>query len=60
MEQYPTTCMHDIAGTYYECGIKFDSRLTYDGEYLHAAPWNVSNIDQRCEQLERLHQPAAR
>jgi hypothetical protein len=36
--------MHDIAGTYYECGIKLDQRLTYDGEYLHAAPWNVPNI----------------
>ena len=31
-------------GTYYECGIKFDQRLTYDGEYLHSAPWNVYNI----------------
>jgi lipoprotein-anchoring transpeptidase ErfK/SrfK len=44
MEKLPTVCMHDIAGTYYECGIKLDQRLTYDGEYLHAAPWNVSNI----------------
>ena len=45
MEQLPTVCMHDIAGTYYECGIKWDSRLTYDGEYLHSAPWNTYNID---------------
>jgi lipoprotein-anchoring transpeptidase ErfK/SrfK len=44
MEKYPTTCMHDTNGTYYECGIKLDQRLTYDGEYLHSAPWNVSNI----------------
>ncbi|HEY8301011.1 MAG TPA: L,D-transpeptidase, partial [Jatrophihabitans sp.] len=44
MEKYPTTCMHNIAHTYYECGIKLDQRLTYDGEYLHAAPWNVYNI----------------
>jgi len=44
MEKYPTTCMHDTNGTYYECGIKLDQRLTYDGEYLHAAPWNVYNI----------------
>ena len=44
MEKLPTVCMHDIAGTYYECGIKKDQRLTYDGEYLHSAPWNVSNI----------------
>ena len=40
MERLPTVCMHDIAGSYYECGIKLDQRLTYDGEYLHAAPWN--------------------
>ena len=32
-------------GHYYECGIKYDQRLTYGGEYLHAAPWNVYNID---------------
>jgi lipoprotein-anchoring transpeptidase ErfK/SrfK len=44
MEKYPTTCMHNIQHTYYECGIKLDQRLTYDGEYLHAAPWNVYNI----------------
>jgi lipoprotein-anchoring transpeptidase ErfK/SrfK len=40
MERLPTVCMHDIAGSYYECGIKLDQRLTYDGEYLHSAPWN--------------------
>ena len=45
MEKLPTVCMHDIAGSYYECGIKEDQRLTYDGEYLHSAPWNVTNID---------------
>jgi lipoprotein-anchoring transpeptidase ErfK/SrfK len=45
MEKLPTVCMHDIAGTYYECGIKQDQRLTYDGEYLHSAPWNVHNIE---------------
>lgn len=45
MEKLPTVCMHDIAGTYFECGIKEDQRLTYDGEYLHSAPWNVSNIE---------------
>jgi lipoprotein-anchoring transpeptidase ErfK/SrfK len=44
MEKYPTTCMHNIQHTYFECGIKLDQRLTYDGEYLHAAPWNVYNI----------------
>lgn len=40
MEQLTTVCMHDVNNTYHECGIKWDSRLTYDGEYLHAAPWN--------------------
>ena len=45
MERLPTVCMHDIAGTYYECGIINDLRLTYDGEYLHSAPWNVYNVD---------------
>lgn len=44
MEKVPTTCMHDTNNTYYECGIKWDQRLTYSGEYLHAAPWNVTNI----------------
>jgi lipoprotein-anchoring transpeptidase ErfK/SrfK len=44
MEKVPTTCMHDTNGTYYECGIKWDQRLTYSGEYLHSAPWNVRNI----------------
>lgn len=29
---------------YYECGIKYTQRLTYSGEYLHAAPWNMVNI----------------
>jgi lipoprotein-anchoring transpeptidase ErfK/SrfK len=29
------------------CNIKFLQRLTYDGEYLHAAPWNVKNIGHK-------------
>lgn len=44
MEQHPSVCMHDTDYHYNECGIKFDSRLTYSGEYLHSAPWNVGNI----------------
>jgi lipoprotein-anchoring transpeptidase ErfK/SrfK len=29
---------------YHECGVKYTQRLTYSGEYLHAAPWNLANI----------------
>jgi lipoprotein-anchoring transpeptidase ErfK/SrfK len=29
---------------YFDPHVKFTQRLTYDGEYLHAAPWNVTNI----------------
>jgi lipoprotein-anchoring transpeptidase ErfK/SrfK len=45
MEKVKTVCMHNVQNTYYECGIKWDQRLTYDGEYLHSAPWNIANID---------------
>jgi lipoprotein-anchoring transpeptidase ErfK/SrfK len=44
MKKSPSTCMHDVAGTYHECGIKWAQELTYSGEYLHAAPWNVEGI----------------
>ena len=40
MEQVPSVCMHDTGNHYYECGIRWDSRVTYTGEYLHSAPWN--------------------
>jgi lipoprotein-anchoring transpeptidase ErfK/SrfK len=30
---------------YAQCGIKYTQRLTYGGEYLHAAPWNTWNIE---------------
>jgi lipoprotein-anchoring transpeptidase ErfK/SrfK len=29
---------------YHECGVKWTQRLTYGGEYLHAAPWNLGNL----------------
>lgn len=43
MDQQKSVCMQDTAGTYHECGIKWDQRLTYSGEYLHAAPWNCTS-----------------
>jgi lipoprotein-anchoring transpeptidase ErfK/SrfK len=30
------------APAYHECGVEWDQRLTYGGEYLHAAPWNCT------------------
>ena len=42
MEKGASICMSGPG--YDECGIKYTQRLTYDGEYLHAAPWNTKNI----------------
>jgi lipoprotein-anchoring transpeptidase ErfK/SrfK len=42
MEKGNSICMSGPG--YHECGIKYTQRLTYDGEYLHAAPWNTHNI----------------
>jgi lipoprotein-anchoring transpeptidase ErfK/SrfK len=44
MEKGVSICMSGPG--YDECGIKYTQRLTYGGEYLHAAPWNISNIDR--------------
>ncbi|MEO8889467.1 MAG: L,D-transpeptidase [Jatrophihabitantaceae bacterium] len=33
---------------YYDPHIKFTQRLTYSGEYLHAAPWNCVSQAQGC------------
>jgi lipoprotein-anchoring transpeptidase ErfK/SrfK len=43
MEKGVSICMSGPG--YHECGVKYTQRLTYDGEYLHAAPWNTYNID---------------
>jgi lipoprotein-anchoring transpeptidase ErfK/SrfK len=42
MEKGRSICMSGPG--YNECGVKFTQRLTYGGEYLHSAPWNVGNI----------------
>ncbi len=42
MEKGRSICMSGPG--YNECGIKDTQRLTYGGEYLHSAPWNVGNI----------------
>ncbi|MEP7020290.1 MAG: L,D-transpeptidase [Pseudonocardiales bacterium] len=42
MEKGASICMKGPG--YSECGVKYTQRLTYDGEYLHAAPWNLGNI----------------
>ena len=42
MEKGNSICMSGPG--YHECGVRYTQRLTYDGEYLHAAPWNTANI----------------
>ena len=32
---------------YFDAHVQWTQRLTYDGEYLHSAPWNVSNLGVR-------------
>lgn len=44
MDKRPSVCLHGAAGAFYECGVKYAQRLTADGEYLVAAPWNSYNI----------------
>ena len=54
---------------YYDAHVKWTQRLTYDGEYLHAAPWNCAGgpgctgpaAQHRVgRHLQRLHQLAPR
>ncbi len=42
MEKGRSICMSGPG--YHECGVKYTQRLTYGGEYLHSAPWNVGHI----------------
>jgi lipoprotein-anchoring transpeptidase ErfK/SrfK len=47
MEKGDSICMSGQppnGPAYHECGVKWTQRLTYAGEYLHAAPWNLTNI----------------
>jgi lipoprotein-anchoring transpeptidase ErfK/SrfK len=37
-----TVCMRGPG--YNRCRVRYTQRLTYGGEYLHAAPWNVAHI----------------
>jgi lipoprotein-anchoring transpeptidase ErfK/SrfK len=43
MEQGASICMSGPG--YHICDVKYTQRLTYGGEYLHSAPWNVYNIE---------------
>jgi lipoprotein-anchoring transpeptidase ErfK/SrfK len=43
MEKGASICMSGPG--YHICDVKYTQRLTYGGEYLHAAPWNVSHIE---------------
>ncbi|PZS36497.1 MAG: hypothetical protein DLM58_01680 [Pseudonocardiales bacterium] len=42
MEKGESICM--TGPGYHHCDIKYTQRLTYGGEYLHAAPWNIANL----------------
>ena len=43
MEKGLSICMSGPG--YSECGVKYTQRLTYGGEYLHQAEWNIRNIN---------------
>ena len=43
MEKGASICMSGPG--YHICNVQYTQRLTYGGEYLHAAPWNTSHIE---------------
>jgi lipoprotein-anchoring transpeptidase ErfK/SrfK len=43
MEKGLSICMSGPG--YNECNVKYTQRLTYGGEYLHQAEWNIRNIN---------------
>lgn len=47
MAKARSVCLHDVNGAYNECNVRDAQQLTATGEYLHAAPWNLSNIGVR-------------
>ena len=57
MEKGDNICMSGPG--YHECNIKYTQRLTYSGEYLHAAPVEHRQHQAWGRHLERLHEPAA-
>jgi lipoprotein-anchoring transpeptidase ErfK/SrfK len=44
MEKGVSICMSGPG--YRDCGVKYTQRLTYGGEYLHSAPWNIYRINK--------------
>jgi lipoprotein-anchoring transpeptidase ErfK/SrfK len=42
MQKDPAVCLRGPG--FHECGVRYAEQLTYSGEYLHAAPWNMANI----------------
>ena len=52
----PDGIVHMVGPGYSE-DVKWSTRVTSSGEYIHGAPWNT-HIGQH-QHVERLHQPAA-
>jgi lipoprotein-anchoring transpeptidase ErfK/SrfK len=45
LRQQPSICITDHQ-TYKQCGVKYAQQVTFDGEYLLAAPWNERLIQK--------------